>query len=116
MSVAGTSGSRAEGPREPLALEDDRDRAAQGLAGARPGHGEHADRVPPTNRSEFGRTDLAPAFAVHVTTRPLMIAAPVSLRVAAIRTVNVPPAFGEAGAVFRDLKTTRGGATFTSYA
>ena len=69
--------------------------------------------LPPTNRAEFGRTVRAPAFAVQVT-RPLRIGAPVSLRVAAMRTVNVPPALGDAGAVFSDLNTTRAGAIFTS--
>ena len=48
-------------------------------------------------------------------TWPLTIAAPVSLRVAAMRTVNVFPAFGDAGAFVSDLNTSRAGATFTSY-
>ena len=69
---------------------------------------------PPTNLSDFGPTFLVPAFAVQ-STRPLTMAAPVSLRVAAMRTVNVFPAFGEAGVVVIDLKTRRAGATFTSY-
>ena len=69
---------------------------------------------PPTNLSDFGWTLLAPALATQ-STRPLTIAAPVSLLVAAIRTVNVLPAFGDVGAVFNDLNTTRAGATFTSY-